>query len=78
MTELGLKPLRVINIENILGAGEDLTKIELAIVAELALKLAAGNRHSSNVVSLIQGCLKMIAIGEKLPSDLRLRILTEV
>ena len=70
-----MKSLNDINLENILGAGEALTKIELALVAELALRLAAGNRQSNNPIAIVQSCLRMIAIGEKLPSDLRNKIL---
>ena len=71
LSDLGLTPLRNINLENIMGAGDNLSKIELAIVSELALRLASGNVNATCPLTLVRNTLRTVAIGEKMATDLR-------
>ena len=65
-----------ISLVNILGAGDDhLTKVELAIRAELTLRLAAESKCAICPISMVENSLKTVAIGEKLPTELRNQIL---
>ena len=68
---LGLKEVGELSLENILGAGEHVTRIELAIQAEVALRLASGVNRETCPTALVKSSLKMILIGEKLSSELK-------
>ena len=69
-----MKEVGQLTIENVLGAGVHLTKIDLAIRAELTLRLTSGNTNIDCPVATVKNALKMIAIGEKLPPELRIAI----
>ena len=71
LRDWGMKEVGQLTIENILGAGVHLTKIDLAIRAELTLRLASGNTNIDCPVATVKNALKMIAIGENLPSELQ-------
>ena len=75
LAELNLTPLSEITLETILGAGEALNHLEHTLVAELALKLAAGNINKLSPEIMVKGCMKIVAIGEKLPLDTRRALL---
>ena len=66
-----------VTIENILGAGEDTTNVELALRAELTLRLAAGNSTPICPLALVKITLKTIAIGENLECEQRKLILSK-
>ena len=71
LRDLGLSEVGNLTVENILGAGEQLTKIDLAIRAELTIRLASGNNIGSCPNVIVTNALKMIALGENLPLELR-------
>ena len=74
---LNLSPIEEIKLETILGAGETLNKLEQTLVAELALKLAAGNINKLSPLDMVKSSLKVIAIGERLPTELRRSLLEQ-
>ena len=76
LSDLDLIPMGQPTLENILGVGEDLPKLTFALVSELALKLASGNGNATCPEAMVKSCLKVIAIGEKLPTALRKSMLT--
>ena len=76
LSDLDLIPMGQPTLENILGVGEDLSKLTFALVSELALKLASGNGNATCPEAMVKSCLKVIAIGEKLPTALRKSMLT--
>ena len=75
MVALNLPAINEITLETILGAGESLTKIQLTLVSELALRLAAGNINMVSPTIIVKNCLKTISIGEKLSSEMRRNML---
>ena len=77
LQDLNLSPIEEIKLETILGAGEALNKLEQTLVAELALKLAAGNINKLSPLNMVNSSLKVIAIGERLPTEVRRSLLEQ-
>ena len=61
LREIGYQQVSQVTTENILGAGEDTTNVELALRAELTLRLAAGNRTPICPLALVKITLKTIS-----------------
>ena len=68
--ELGLRCLTDLTIENLMGAKDKLSKIELALNAELILKITSkGEGYSSS--QLVRSTLQLIGNSERMNQDLR-------
>ena len=68
---IGLQPMQAITLENILGAGQDVTKLELTIRTELLSRLITkGNSHYSPLAT-VKASLNTIRIVEKLDTCIR-------
>lgn len=72
-TRIGLKRMSDLSIENLLGAKDHLTKIELALNAELLLKLSIRSEaYCPN--QLAHSALKLVGYSERLDPDMIIKI----
>ena len=69
-SRLGLSPLTDLTLENILGAKDNLNKIEFALNAELIHKLTSRSEHPCPD-RLVRSVIKLIYCSEYLSQDLR-------
>ena len=76
-SRIGLNPLSDHSLENLLGAKDRLTKIELALQAELLLRIIS-SKAGYNPERLIKTCAKVIFYSERLQGELRERLKNEV
>ena len=75
-SRLGLNQLTDHSIENLLGAKDRLSKIELALQAEVLLKIiSTGEGYDPE--RLVKSCIKVIGYSERLPQDLRDKLKNE-
>ena len=72
-SDIGLNPLSDLSLENLVGAKDRLSKVELALNAELILKLTtrSDNYCASQVV---KSTLRIIGLSEPLPMGLKTSI----
>ena len=74
---LGLKPLTDISLESILGAKDKLSKLELALQAELLLKIIS-NSEKYTPERLVKSSLQVISYCERLEKQTLEKIKTEL
>ena len=74
---LGLMPLSALTLENILGANDNLSKLELALNAELVHRLASSKEHP-NPDSLVRSIGQFIYHSESLDLDLKVAFKREM
>ena len=74
---LRLNQLSDYSLENLLGAKDKLKKVELALQAELLLKITS-HRNGYHPETLVQACAKVISYSERLEPDLKERFKNEI
>lgn len=68
--QLGLRPLIDLSLENLIGAKERLTKVELALNAELILKLSTKGEGYCPA-QLVKATIKLIGNSEPLKGEVK-------